>query len=104
MASYVDKVLQPGETVRYTGTLHWVIYLPGVALLAFAIVGALVMLVSPGAGRGAHIFSVIIGIAFVFGVLHLISAWVRQVATEIAVTSHRIIYKTGLVSRRSVEM
>jgi uncharacterized membrane protein YdbT with pleckstrin-like domain len=104
MASYVDDVLQPGETVRYTGTLHWVIFLPAFALLAFAIVGLVVMVVSPGDGRGAHIFSIIIGIAFVFGVLHLFAAWIRRFATEIAVTNHRIIYKTGLISRRSVEM
>ena len=36
MASYVDNVLQPGETVRYTGTLHWIIFLPAIVLLAFA--------------------------------------------------------------------
>src|SRR5580658_7415437 len=104
MASYVEKVLQPGETVRYAGTLNWVIFLPGFALLAFAIVGLIVMAVSPGMGRGAHIFSIIVGVAFLFGILHLISAWVRRMATEIAVTNHRIIYKTGLISRRSVEM
>lgn len=104
MASYVDHVLQPGETVRYDGTLHWVIFLPGVILLAFAIVGLAVMAVSPGTGPGAHVFFIIVVIAFVFGALHLISAWIRRIATEIAVTNHRIIYKTGLISRRTVEM
>jgi uncharacterized membrane protein YdbT with pleckstrin-like domain len=104
MASYVDKVLQPGEAVRYTGTLHWIIFMPGFLLVAFAIVGLVVMVVSPGTGHGAHIFSIIVWIAFAFGVLHLVSAWIRRLATEIAVTNHRIIYKIGLISRRSVEM
>jgi hypothetical protein len=26
--SYVDKILQPGETVRHTAHIHWFIYLP----------------------------------------------------------------------------
>ncbi|HEX4160423.1 MAG TPA: PH domain-containing protein [Rhizomicrobium sp.] len=104
MASYVERVLQPGETVRYEGTLHWIIFLPAFVLLAFGIVGLAVMVVEPGTGRGANIFSIIVGLAFLFGVLHLISAWIRRMATEIAVTNHRIIYKTGLISRRTVEM
>jgi uncharacterized membrane protein YdbT with pleckstrin-like domain len=104
MASYVDNVLQPGETIRYTGTLHWVIFLPAVALLTFAVVGGIVILVSPGIGHGAHLFAIIVGLAFVFGVLHLIAAWVKRLGTEIAVTNHRVIYKRGIISRRSVEM
>jgi uncharacterized membrane protein YfcA len=28
--SYVDRVLQPGETIRYRGTVHWVVYLPAI--------------------------------------------------------------------------
>ena len=104
MTGYVERVLQPGETVRYEGTLHWIIFLPAILLLAFAIVGFAVMVISPVTGGGAHIFSIIVGVAFLFGVLQLISAWVRRLATEIAVTNHRIIYKTGLISRRSVEM
>ncbi len=104
MASYVDNVLQPGETVRYTGTLHWVIFLPAFALLAFAIFGLAAMVVMPGTGHGPRLFFIIVMLAFAFGVLHLIAAWIKRAATEIAVTNHRIICKTGLISRRSVEM
>ncbi len=104
MASYVDSVLQPNETIRYTGTLNWVIFLPGFILLAFGIVGLAIMVVDPAFGHNGRIFSVIVGLAFLFGVAHLISAWIKRLATEIAVTNHRIIYKTGLVTRRSVEM
>ena len=102
MASYVDNVLQPGETVRYKGTLHWVIFLPAFSLLAFAIAGLAIMTISPG--YTTRLYFIFVMIALVFGVLHLVAAWIRQLATEIAVTNHRIIYKTGLVSRRSVEM
>ena len=37
MTRYIEHILQPGETVAYTTTLHWVVYLPaiGLWLLAF---------------------------------------------------------------------
>jgi hypothetical protein len=34
--SYLKQVLQPGETVRYRGSLHWVLYLKA---LPWAILG-----------------------------------------------------------------
>ncbi|HTT83473.1 MAG TPA: PH domain-containing protein [Rhizomicrobium sp.] len=104
MASYVDRVLQPGETVRYVGTLHWIIFLPASALLAFGVVGLATIAIMPGAGHGVRVFFIIVVVALLFGVLHLISAWIRRQTTEIAVTNHRIIYKVGLFSIRSVEM
>ncbi|MGH6877943.1 MAG: PH domain-containing protein [Rhizomicrobium sp.] len=103
MAGYVDRVLQPGETVRFSGTLHWVIFLPAFVLLAFAIVGLAAMAITPRTGHGG-IFFVIVLIAFVLGALHLLAAWIRRQTTEIAVTDRRVIYKVGLFSRRSVEM
>jgi uncharacterized membrane protein YdbT with pleckstrin-like domain len=104
MPGYVDRVLQPGETVRYSGTLHWVIFLPGFALLAFAIVGLIALAITPGTGHGSRLFFIIVAVAFLFGVLHLVAAWIKRATTEIAVTNHRIIYKVGLFSIRSIEM
>src|SRR4249920_1377159 len=39
---YIDHILQPGETVAYTTTLHWIVYLPamGLWLLAFVVLAA----------------------------------------------------------------
>jgi len=35
---YVQQVLQPGEVVRHTGSLHWTIYLPGLLFTLAALV------------------------------------------------------------------
>lgn len=102
MASYVSEVLQPGETVRYDGTLHWVIFLPGFILAVFGLVALLAITGMEGGGR-----SVLRTAAFValgLGVLHLLSAWIKQWTTEIAITNRRVIYKTGLITRRTIEM
>lgn len=104
MGSYVERVLQPGETVRYTGTLHWIIFLPAFVLLGFAIAGLAAMAIGSRGGNGGSIFFGVVVLAFVLGTLHLFAAWVKRHTTEIAVTDRRVIYKTGLISLRSVEM
>ena len=104
MTSYVAEVLQPNETVRYDGSLHWVIYLPGIVLFAFGIAGLLGVLTMARDAHGYRIFSIIVYAALALGALHLFSAWLKQWTTEIAVTDRRVIYKTGLISRRTVEM
>ncbi len=34
---YVEQVLQPGETVTYATSLHWLVYLRAIVLLVLAI-------------------------------------------------------------------
>ena len=104
MTSYVSEVLQPDETVRYEGSLHWIIFLPGIALLGFGLAGLLGVATLARDAHGYHVYSVLVYAALGLGALHLISAWLKQWTTEIAVTDRRVIYKTGLVSRRTIEM
>ena len=102
--SYAEKVLQPGEQITYRGRLHWVVYLSGllVVLLAAAIaVGAVLILKDPTARIGFILASVLF-LALVLW--QLMQAWFRCVNTEIIVTNKRIIFKTGFISRNSIEM
>ena len=99
--SYVDRVLQPGERVKARVTLHWVIYLNGLILLAVAALLALLAPPSPAIALAMNI--VAIGLAVLAAGL-ILSAWFRRWGTEIAVTDHRVITKTGVISRRTVEM
>jgi len=104
MTSYVSQVLQPEETVRYDGTLHWIIFLPGIVLFAFGAAGLIGVATLSRDAPGYHVYSIVVYVALALGALQLLSAWVRRWSTEIAVTDRRVIYKTGLVSRRTVEM
>jgi uncharacterized membrane protein YdbT with pleckstrin-like domain len=99
--SYVDSVLQPNERVVARATLHWVIYVKGlVALLA-----AVVVVVAARQARGLEGAVQIIALALAaFGVVLLLLEWFHRWGLEIAVTNRRVIYKTGVVRRRTVEM
>ena len=100
---YAERVLQPGETIAYRARLHWVIYLLGLffVILAVAAAGG-TMLFKDETLRIALI--VIAAIALAIGLYQMVRAWLWQANTEITVTTRRIIYKTGLISRSTVEM
>ena len=99
MASYVDNALLPNEAVLYRAhvskwSLFWTIFFGAVMFIAGAAVGFLVPL--PGAAGGA--------VLAIIGIVLLVRAWITYGSTEFGVTDRRIIAKTGLVSRRTVEM
>lgn len=101
--SYVQRVLQPGETLIYATRLHWLVYARalGLVIVAAALAAGassvttaeLQMLLWAGAG-GFLLLGVIAGIA----------AGMRRASTELAVTDHRVIYKRGIVGRYTIEM
>jgi uncharacterized membrane protein YdbT with pleckstrin-like domain len=102
--SYVQRVLQPGEVVRHTATLHWVLYLPGVLACVLA---AIIALLRPDPLLHSFANTVVVILAwlcFAAGLILLAHAWFVAWITEIAVTDRRVISKTGFISRRTTEV
>jgi hypothetical protein len=100
---YAERVLQPGETIAYRARLHWIIYLSGLVLIVAAIAFAVaaVVLKMPSLRIGLLLAALI---ALFLGLFQMIRAWIVAVNTEIIVTTRRVIYKTGFISRNTVEM
>lgn len=101
--SYVRHILQPGETLVHESRLHWLVYWRAVLLLVIAAV------LAAFAGRTSAAEPqrwLLLGAAFflVVALLAGIGAFIRRHSTELAVTDHRIIYKSGLFSRHTIEM
>jgi uncharacterized membrane protein YdbT with pleckstrin-like domain len=103
---YVTRVLQPGETVVYETQLHWLIYLR--ATLALIVSGLLAGGALSVASDQKQYFSLALWIAAAIFLLLALStglgALIRRTTTELAITDHRVIYKTGLFSRHTLEM
>jgi uncharacterized membrane protein YdbT with pleckstrin-like domain len=101
---YVRRVLQPGETVVYDTKLHWVIYTRAILLL----VGCLILVGAAVYTSNNQNLSLALEIAAAILALLALStafrAFVRRATTELAVTDHRVIYKTGLLARHTIEM
>jgi uncharacterized membrane protein YdbT with pleckstrin-like domain len=101
---YVRRVLQPGETIVYATKLHWLIYLQTILLLiACLIIAGAALLTSDN----QSITLALEIAAIIFAVLAMatgLRAFIRRATTELAVTDHRVIYKSGLLSRHTIEM
>ena len=100
--TYVARVLQPGENVVHTARLHPIIFLP----TAFWLVVALVLLIaalslSGDLRRGGEALAVFCAI---FAIYSAVPALVRRASTELAVTDRRVIYKSGILARHTLEM
>jgi uncharacterized membrane protein YdbT with pleckstrin-like domain len=101
---YVRRVLQPGETVVYATRLHWVVYLRTILLL---IVCVILSAAAVSTSDNQNISLALEIAAIIFALLALsagLRAFIRRAATELAVTDHRVIYKSGLLSRHTIEM
>src|SRR5712671_6752859 len=100
---YVRRVLQPGETIVYTTKLHWLIYAQTMLLLIVSVI-----LLGVGLFNYDQNMTAAFGIgAVVFALVALFTglrAFIRRATTELAVTDHRVIYKTGLLARHTIEM
>ena len=101
---YVRRVLQPGETVVYATRLHPVIYWRAILLLIIAMilaVGALYTADNQNLGLALGIAAAIFALLALSSALR---AFIRRASTELAVTDQRVIYKTGLLARHTLEM
>src|SRR5262249_22180689 len=92
--SYVKHVLQPGETVRYQGSVHWILYVPAIIL---GVVGAVSSLFGP-------LGWVISAICLLVALILALRAWFIRWTTEIVVTDRRVIYVHGFIQRDSIEV
>jgi uncharacterized membrane protein YdbT with pleckstrin-like domain len=92
LGSYVAQHLDPGETVVYQARLHWIVYLGPVITLGIGLVPAASGLLAGGLAL------------LTMGLVWLLAAWVRQASSEFAVTTRRVIIKTGFLSRRTIDL
>ena len=100
--SYVQKVLQPGETLIYRTRLHWLIYTRAIVFAGLAIAAA-----AAGyyAGENFQYAGYLAGAVFlVLAAISGILSAIKRVTTELAVTDHRVIFKRGIISRYTIEM
>lgn len=102
--SYLQRILQPGETLRYVGRLHWIVYLPGLVLFAIAVALAAAIVAAGQLGNFVPYLLIALDLVMLVSLLTLLAAAVRRWTTEIAVTDRRVIFKRGLIRRHTIEM
>jgi uncharacterized membrane protein YdbT with pleckstrin-like domain len=103
---YVENNLITGEQVTYRASLHWIVlFWPGVAAFFLGLPG-LYWAFSGGFSKDPGVSgTMVLGIVlFIGAVLILGISMVRKRSAEIAVTNKRVIFKMGVIQRRTAEM
>jgi uncharacterized membrane protein YdbT with pleckstrin-like domain len=100
--SYVRKVLLPGETLVYQTSLHWLVYARTALLVGLAILLAIAASFV-GFDAAFLVFAAAV-LSLVLAAIAGIGATIRRASTELAVTDQRVIWKTGIFGRHTIEM
>lgn len=107
--SYVEKHLIAGETLQYQTNLHWIVMLGHAGLAAFFVLAGVALLVfSFGARQNTESHSNVLvwpalASFFVAAILFAVGL-IKRNATEMGLTNKRVIVKTGLANRRTIEL
>ncbi|HWB52001.1 MAG TPA: PH domain-containing protein [Stellaceae bacterium] len=100
--NYVRRVLQPGETVIHIARIHPVIFLPAALWLVLAVILLIAALTATGdlriGGEALALFCLLLAAG------SALPALLRRISTELAVTDRRVIYKSGILARHTLEM
>jgi len=114
--SYVRKSLVPGETLLYETRHHWLVLLGPLllSLLLVSVSGALLVEsvqakdnrgVAAGASGGEiHAMQIGAAVLVVAAIGTFVYGLAKRNATEMAVTNRRVLIKTGLGSRRTLDL
>lgn len=107
--SYIEKHLIPGETLEYQTKLHWIVMIGHAVLSLIFFASAIALGVftwnEKQAGRPhANVFVWLALAAFLVALILFGVGQIRREATVMALTNKRIIVKTGLATRRTVEL
>ena len=100
---YVERVLQPDETLIYLTSLHWLVYSRALFLLILAVAALIgsAYVNEPGIVVAFQIGAIIL---VLLAILSGLGALIRRATTELAVTDRRVIYKVGIFQRHTMEM
>jgi hypothetical protein len=106
---YIEASLVPGETVVYHTRLHWTVMLRHILLGLLLLAGAGALLAyffnHPGLSKtNAHLTEGGAAVLLVCGIAAIIAGTVRRNATEMAVTTRRVMVKQGILKRKTIEM
>ena len=99
---YAEENLMPGEQIMYKAQLHWALFIGPV--VGFILAVLLFMIPFSSQDSSFPFLRFLAGLIFLSAILSGLSAIVSYVTTEFVLTDKRIIAKTGLVRRRSVEL
>ena len=104
---YVDANLIAGEKVTYRGGLHWIVLVAPISIAVVIVLFGVAMLVAGGSAKETDLRELAYSagaLAILVAAIYLLVAILEWRAAEFAVTNKRVIFKVGVLKRRTQEM
>lgn len=96
--NYIHKNLLSGEEIKYVARLHFFLFVQPIILL---LIGAFLASSPKEISAMTHYAGLLI---LFFGIVSLLSRILIKVGSSYAVTNKRVILKTGVISRKAVDL
>lgn len=96
--NYIQNNLLSGEEIRYVAKLHFFLFVQPIILL---LIGAFLASSPKEISAMTHYAGLLI---LFFGIVSLLSRILIKVGSSYAVTNKRVVLKTGVVSRKAVDL
>ena len=105
---YIENNLVPGEQVIYKTGYHWIVILWSMVLsILFAVLGVAALYEAFSNNEKANYkqaFEIGGSVALILAAIILMQGIVRRNSTEVAVSNKRVLIKTGVLARKSIEV
>lgn len=102
--TFAKKNLNPNETIALDMHPHWWYFAgPAVSLLVTVILGIVVLAKDPS-GTGGDVLKIVIVALMVIAAIWLIVRYLKWFTTYFVITSHRLIFRTGVLAKSGIEI
>ena len=102
--AYPQKLLNPGEEASVDLHPHWWFFVKEALFLIISLALAIVVALTAGDGSIAGVLTWITIVLVIIASLRFALRWVSWVTTFFVVTTDRVIFRTGVISRRGIEI
>lgn len=96
---YVENNLLRDEEIVYRAKIHWAIFLPSIIWAIIAII-----FTATYSSETDENTMAVVGLLWVIAVFCLIHELIEKLSSEYALTNKRLIMKSGIIARRTVEL
>ena len=102
--TFAQKNLNPNETIALDMHPHWWYFVkPAATLLAVLAIGIYVLAKDPSF-TGSDTLRLVVLAVVVASAIWLVVRYLKWTTTSFVITSHRIIFRTGLLSKSGIEI
>jgi uncharacterized membrane protein YdbT with pleckstrin-like domain len=103
--TFAKKNLNPDETVALDMHPHWWYFAgPAVSLVVVIILGGILAWGANISGTGGDVLKVLVIALLVIAALWLVVRYLKWITTYFVITSHRLIFRTGVLAKSGIEI